>query len=110
MLNLIIRLWAIPNLYEKFGYAGDFNIISHGLDLSLGKNIINIASERKIEIELRKVQTLLMGTCHLIQYKSLKNWDEKNGIIYVGSNITLYIMDWFYARLNTMKSCWTFYV
>ena len=38
------------------------------------------------------------------------HWIVFKGIIDVGSNITLYIMDWFYARLNAMKSCWTFYV
>ena len=68
-------------MHKNFTYGDEFEFIFQNFILRPGKNEINVSFDK---IELWKIDTYLLGTCHLIKFKSKNSWNENNGHLYIG--------------------------
>ena len=72
---------SMKSLYEKFSYSEDLQFVFWMDKLTLGINQVKYLKNVTIEVELKKVPTIGLGLCHLIQFKSFGDWNQKEALI-----------------------------
>jgi hypothetical protein len=81
LYDQIFKNESMKFLYEKFSYSEDLQFVFWMDKLTLGINQVKYLKNVTIEVELKKVPTIGLGLCHLIQFKSFGDWNQKEALI-----------------------------
>ena len=82
----------VQELYEEFQYGDSFTFNFMGIDLKFGDNEI-VFMDARIQIELKRISTILNGDCYLIEFKKCVNWKRKMASFYVRYSQNMDVQD-----------------
>ena len=75
---------TVQDLFEEFTYTNDLIFADAERNLIQGKNEMSLYGEEVIEIDLKKLPTVSLGTCHLIHFRNVMNWDKSEAWFHIG--------------------------